>query len=59
MSKSISVVDNYDDSKLTEELRSLAEAELRETKETRDYAITAIREMIQQNPRIEKARMGT
>lgn len=59
MSKSISIVDRYDESSLSIELRDLAKEELRETSETREYALQSLRDWIEKNPRIERVRMDT
>jgi hypothetical protein len=50
----------YDDYEFTlgNELEQLAKDELRETKQTRDHAIKMLREWIETNPRIVKARTG-
>jgi hypothetical protein len=42
---------------LSAELQKIAETELRETEEVRSHAITAMRDWILANPRIEKCRM--
>lgn len=42
---------------LSAELQKLAESELRETEEVRSHALTAMRDWILANPRIEKCRM--
>lgn len=57
MSKSISEIDDYHFT-LSDELRRIAEVELRETKSTRENALRAIREWILKNPRIQLTRMG-
>ena len=57
MTKSVTPIDSYD-VLLSEELRKLAEKELRETKSTRDNAIRALREWIQKNERIISIRQG-
>lgn len=44
--------------RLSDELKCLAEIELRETSATRDYALKALREWIETNPRIASARLG-
>ncbi|XP_031633047.1 alpha-tocopherol transfer protein-like [Contarinia nasturtii] len=56
MKKATTVVDNYE-FRLSNELKLLAESELRETCATRDFALKAIRDWIESNPRIEAARM--
>lgn len=43
---------------LKDELKVLAENELRETNTTRSFALTALREWIESNPRIAAARLG-
>lgn len=57
MSKAIK---KYDDYKfiLGDELKVMAENELRETCATRDFALQAVREWIEANPRIHAARLG-
>lgn len=57
MSKSITKIDDYQFI-MSDELRRMAEVELRETTQSRENAIRAIREWIQKNPRIELTRMG-
>lgn len=54
--KSTTPVDEYE-WKLSDELKKIAEKELRETDEIRKHAITAMRDWIMSNPRIEKCRM--
>lgn len=44
---------------LSAELQKLAETELRETEEVRSHALTAMRDWILANPRIEKCRMDS
>lgn len=44
--------------RLSNELKVLAETELRETCATRDFALKALRDWIETNPRIAAARMG-
>lgn len=56
--KSITPVDDYVCT-LSDELKRLAEEELRETDEIRSHAITAMRDWIMSNPRIEKCRMDS
>lgn len=55
--KAITNSDNYKFS-LGKELKTLAETELRETCATRDFALKALRDWIESNPRIAAARMG-
>lgn len=57
MSKSTTEIDNYK-FRLGEELKQVAETELRETCATRDFALKSLREWIDANPRIIAARMG-
>lgn len=57
MPKGITVADAYA-FELSDELKALAETELRETSATRDFALTALREWIESNPRIAAARLG-
>lgn len=57
MQKATTVVDNYE-FHLSDELKALAEMELRETCATRDFALKALRDWIEANPRIASARMG-
>lgn len=57
MKKATTVADNYEFC-LGKELKLLAETELRETCATRDFALKAIRDWIESNPRIAAARMG-
>lgn len=57
MSKGTTAADDYTFC-LSNELKSLAENELRETCATRDFALKAIREWIETNPRIASARLG-
>lgn len=57
MSKATTVADNYE-FRLSKELKVLAETELRETCATRDFALKALRDWIESNPRIASARMG-
>lgn len=54
--KSITPVDDYKFT-LSDELKKIAEDELRETEEVRNHAIKAMRDWIMDNPRIEKCRM--
>lgn len=57
MSKATTVADNYE-FRLSKELKVLAETELRETCATRDFALKALRDWIESNPRILASRMG-
>lgn len=57
MSKGVTVADAYV-FELGDALKELAEKELRETAATRDFALTALREWIEANPRIASARLG-
>lgn len=57
MSKGTTVADHYE-FRLSDELKSLAEIELRESHATRDFALRALREWIEANPRIAAARLG-
>lgn len=57
MSKGVTVADAYA-FELGDALKELAEKELRETAATRDFALTALREWIEANPRIASARLG-
>lgn len=57
MSKGITDADEYV-FKLSDDLKSLAEQELRETAATRDFALKALRDWIESNPRIAAARLG-
>lgn len=57
MSKSITKIDDYKFT-LPDDLRRMAEKELRETKNTRENALRALREYIQKNPRIVLTRLG-
>jgi hypothetical protein len=54
--KSTTPVDHYE-WKLSDELKEIAEKELRETEVIRNHGITAMRDWILTNPRIEKCRM--
>lgn len=56
--KSTTPVDEYKCT-LSAELQKLAESELRETEEVRSHALTAMRDWILANPRIEKCRMDS
>lgn len=57
MKKATTYPDNYE-FRLSNELKMLAETELRETCATRDFALKALRDWIESNPRIAAARMG-
>lgn len=57
MSKGTTKVDTYV-FKLSDELKTIAESELRETSATRDFALNALREWIETNPRITAIRLG-
>lgn len=57
MAKAITKSDDYEFS-LSDELKVMAETELRETVATRDFALQALREWIEANPRIAASRMG-
>lgn len=57
MAKGITAVDKYE-FKLGDELKTVAETELRETPASRDFALNAIREWIRANPRIIAVRLG-
>ncbi|CRK89975.1 CLUMA_CG003703, isoform A [Clunio marinus] len=57
-SKSITPVDNYE-YKLSDELKKIAEEELRETEEIRNHGLKTMRDWIMNNPRIEKCRMDS
>lgn len=57
MSKAITKSDEYEFS-LSDELKEITETELRETAATRDFALQAVREWIEANPRIAASRMG-
>lgn len=43
---------------LSDDLKELAKNELRETCATRDFALKALRDWIESNPRIAASRMG-
>lgn len=58
MTKAIEKCDKYEFC-LSDELKILAETELRESCATRDFALQALRDWIESNPRIAAARMGT
>lgn len=57
MAKAITNSDEYEFT-LSDELKEMTETELRETKASRDFALQAVREWIEANPRIEASRMG-
>lgn len=57
MKKATTFPDNYEFC-LSNELKVLAETELRETCATRDFALKALRDWIESNPRIAFSRMG-
>jgi hypothetical protein len=57
-SKSVTPVDDYE-CNLSPELLEILEKELRETEETRNHGITALREWMMQNPRIIKTRLDS
>lgn len=57
MSKGITSIDDYVFT-LSNELKELAENELRETSSTRDHALKAMRDWIMSNPRISNIRLG-
>lgn len=57
MAKGITDADKYE-FKLGNELKRVAEIELRETKLARDFALNAMREWIKTNPRIVAVRLG-
>lgn len=57
MTKAIEKCDSYEFN-LSDELKVLTETELRETPATRDFALQAIRDWIEANPRIAASRMG-
>lgn len=57
MSKGITDVDNYT-FKLSDELKAVAETELRETKSAREFGLKALRDWIKTNPRIIAVRLG-
>lgn len=58
MSKGTTEADSYT-FQLDDELKQMAETELRETCATRDFAMKALRDWIESNPRIAAARLGT
>lgn len=57
MSKGITEADKYE-FKLSAELATIAEKELRETPAAREFALNALREWIKKNPRIVAVRLG-
>lgn len=57
MSKGITDADKYE-FMLGNELKRVAEIELRETSSARDFALNAMREWIKTNPRIVAVRLG-
>lgn len=57
MSKATTVADSYEFC-LSDDLKELAKNELRETCATRDFALKALRDWIESNPRIAASRMG-
>lgn len=57
MAKAITKSDDYEFT-LSDELKEMSETELRETSATRDFALQAVREWIEANPRIAASRMG-
>lgn len=57
MTKAITTSENYE-FRLSDELKVMAETELRETCATRDFALQALRDWIDANPRIAASRMG-
>lgn len=57
MKKATTNADSYE-FRLGNELKLLAESELRETCATRDFALKALRDWIESNPRIAAARLG-
>lgn len=57
MSKATTVADSYKFC-LSDDLKELAKNELRETCATRDFALKALRDWIESNPRIAASRMG-
>lgn len=57
MAKGITPIDNYVFT-LSDELKEMAENELRETSSNRDHALKAMREWIMTNPRISNIRLG-
>lgn len=58
MSKGITPIDDYVFT-LSDELKEMAENELRETSSTRDHALKAMREWIMSNPRISNIRLDS
>lgn len=57
MSKATTLADSYEFC-LSDDLKELAKNELRETCATRDFALKALRDWIESNPRIAASRMG-
>lgn len=57
MSKGITPIDDYVFT-LSNELKEIAENELRETTASRDHALKAMRDWIMANPRISNIRLG-
>lgn len=57
MTKAITASENYEFC-LSDELKVMTETELRETCATRDFALQALRDWIEANPRIAASRMG-
>lgn len=57
MAKGITAVDKYE-FKLGDELKTVAETELRETPSAREFGLNALREWINANPRIIAVRLG-
>lgn len=57
MSKGTTIADAYE-FRLSDEIKLLAESELRETCATRDFALQALRNWIELNPRIAYSRLG-
>lgn len=58
MTKNITTFDDNYEFCLSNELKHLAKTELRETCATRDFALKALRDWIESNPRIAASRMG-
>lgn len=57
MSKGITAADEYV-FKVSAETKAIAETELRETASSREFALNALREWINTNPRIIAIRLG-
>lgn len=57
MSKGITDADEYVFG-LSDDLKQIAASELRESAATRDFALKALRDWIEANPRIASARLG-